>query len=55
MSNSELKIYFEGGFQSVKKDLRDVKKRLEKIEEEIHDLGNGKGAGRLKGKQKELG
>lgn len=42
MTNSELKIYFDGRFDTVEKDLNDVKVRLEKIENEIHDLGNGK-------------
>ena len=42
MTNNELKIYFDGKFQSVKNDLDDVKNRLKKIEKEIHDLGNGK-------------
>ena len=42
MTNSELKIYFEGEFRSVKNDLSDVKNRLDKIEKEIHALGNGK-------------
>ena len=49
MTNSELKIFFEGEFRSVKKDIHsikedliDIKVRLKKIEEDIHDLGNGK-------------
>ena len=49
MTNSELKIYFEGRFDnvekdihSIKEDLSDVKVRLKKIEEDIHALGNGK-------------
>ena len=42
MTNSELKIFFKAEFQSIKKDLNDVKDRLKKIEDEIHALGNGK-------------
>ena len=49
MTNNELKIYFDGRFDnvekdihSIKEDLSDIKVRLEKIEEDIHALGNGK-------------
>ena len=49
MTNNELKIYFDGRFDnvekdihSIKEDLIDIKVRLKKIEEDIHDLGNGK-------------
>ena len=42
MTNNELRIFFKGEFQSVRKDLDDVKERLKKIENEIHALGNGK-------------
>ena len=42
MSNSELKIYFDGRFDAVKEDLTEVKDRLKAIEKEIHSSGNGK-------------
>ena len=42
MTNNELRIFFKGEFQSIRKDLDDVKDRLKKIENEIHALGNGK-------------
>ena len=42
MINSELKIYFDGRFDNVEKDIRSIKEDLKKIEGEIHTLGNGK-------------
>lgn len=49
MTSKELKISFEGGVQSVKKDFQSIRedfnkvnKRLDKIEKDVSRLGNGK-------------